>query len=1268
MRGVSNSGAKTPSARPSLFGTDSPGAGLEAAFLSIVPDAYTIGTNDNSRTVSDVGPKSAPPTLHHAAQVNTWTPTAMGGGCSAVAAAKSRTSRASRGSASGRGAGAGAGAGVLGSFTQGSQSWYPTPYDEEDDDDGEGPGDYCSNGGKGAAGGRVTRASQSHTEGVSRRTARSSGALLGAVLCARVSYPGCTPDLDDDGDEGAHASEDEEMQSASASDSDNGSDPAAEAMEVEVQVGAVRASGLSLTGRFRRLQPNRHGTGSGSGRGAPRRARNAGGAGTRAHHSDGCAVYGGGGGAGFHDFFGLEELVGAEDLAGVMCSLPTAPPASAAERLAARRSSASSSQTPLTAAAAAAAARRRSRTEHPAVVAGVGCAGGAASGSSPFLRRSHNAGLLGSNPSHPDVEEVDDEGEGAMRAAGDPAERLFTRGSYGAQQGAAAGGPSRTASVASASAAGSSGSAASQRVWICAPPLPPAAATVAFILPGAGDAVQATTAAELAAAAAGCDKDRDLLRVQSRRPGFVDRSEGGCLAAAVASSVCSAAAAASGFSHQGSGADTAGAAAAYPLEARDDGGGGVSAASSGGATAASQRRHSALNAAARVEPRRGGFTRARRHNLVAPYLGPGGHAPPAYIPHMPPGAAAVGGVVGGGSGAASIGNSFTAWSAPATAVNSPGAGGRLFADASAWAGVVGAGRRSSAGAAFAVASGGDNNDEDDSCALYGDDGRWEAHRRLAPLSGSGAAAGMPRCAAGLNLSRGPSSRSRDRARDSRNSGPGDEGDDEAEAEAAAELGGAAVLAPRRPRRCSGGPDDAADGPVFNASASTAATVSAYRGAGPDSRELDSGGKCTIRRAPFVLGSGALDDAEAAAATAAERERERHDVGGDGDGAMTPLVDVMIAEAGVADALVGVDRYHRMQRLVGPHTRPPPPHARQPLVSHAALAAASGLVPATPAADAFASPAANWSSGASGGAAEADASLPEPLSSAALAAVAALEGAAVVLPCGTGAAAADEAPSAVVGGRAHFRLRRSNASSVLASRPPSPPPEEVLLPAGEVQPAVAAGAIAAFGDGVVCAADFVLTERRPAPVPASRRKTWDDEEEDMGPSATRYLPALPPSPSPPPLLLAELPDASDRGSAGSCTMDAAAAEAVAAAAAAAVGAAGGDPGATGATGAGLLASIHSADTAASMEEVAPAFELLRARQPNRHPHHSLAGLTHDGTSAASSAASSMNGRGGLVDAGVNANAEGGTARLAALRRLAVGPSRPAWGLVHVSRGL
>eukprot|EP00198_Chlamydomonas_reinhardtii_P006955 XP_001696291.1 predicted protein [Chlamydomonas reinhardtii] len=442
MRGVSNSGAKTPSARPSLFGTDSPGAGLEAAFLSIVPDAYTIGTNDNSRT--------------------------------------------------------------------------------------------------------------SHTEGVSRRTARSSGALLGAVLCARVSYPGCTPDLDDDGDEGAHASEDEEMQSASASDSDNGSDPAAEAMEVEVQ--------------------------------------------------------------------------------------------------------------------------------------------------------------------------VDDEGEGAMRAAGDPAERLFTRGSYGAQQGAAAGGPSRTASVASASAAGSSGSAASQRVWICAPPLPPAAATVAFILPGAGDAVQATTAAELAAAAAGCDKDRDLLRVQSRRPGFVDRSEGGCLAAAVASSVCSAAAAASGFSHQGSGADTDGAAAAYRLEDLDDCGGGVSAASSGGATAASQRRHSALNAAA---------------------------------------------------------------------------------------------------------------------------------------------------------------------------------------------------------------------------------------------------------------------------------------------------------------------------------------------------------------------------------------------------------------------------------------------------------QEVLLPAGEVQPAVAAGAIAAFGDGVVCAADFVLTERRPAPVPASRRKTWDDEEEDMGPSATR-----------------------------------------------------------------------------------------------------LAGLTHDGTSAASSAASSMNGRGGLVDAGVNANAEGGTARLAALRRLAVGPSRPAWGLVHV----
>ncbi len=50
------------------------------------------------------------------------------------------------------------------------------------------------------------------------------------------------------------------------------------------------------------------------------------------------------------------------------------------------------------------------------------------------------------------------------------------------------------------------------------------------------------------------------------------------------------------------------------------------------------------------------------------------------------------------------------------------------------------------------------------------------------------------------------------------------------------------------------------------------------------------------------------------------------------------------------------------------------------------------------------------------------------------------------------------------------------------------------------------------------------------------------------------------------------------------------------------------------------------------------------------------------SRASSAASST---GGLVDRGVGAHAAGGAARLAAMRQLAVGPARPAWGLVHVS---
>ncbi|KAG2438560.1 hypothetical protein HXX76_005111 [Chlamydomonas incerta] len=1217
MRGVSNSGAKAPSARPSLFGTDSRDVGMESAFLSIVPD-----TNHNSSNGSDPGPRSAPPSLPHA-HVNTWTPSAIGRGCTAVAAAKSRTSRASRGSA---GAGAGA-AGVLGSFKQGSQSWYPTPYGR-DDEDGECPRSYGSNG-RNSTAGRVARASKSHTEG-GRRTTRSSGALAGASLWARVSHPGRTPgsdgneDDDDDDSEGRGRA-----MRGSASESD--SDP--EIVEEEQGTGAVPASGLSMTGRFRRLQQGRQGSGSG-----PRRASAA----ARAHHSDGCAGYGGGAANGF-DFFGLDELVGAEDLAGVMRSMPTVAPASATERLAARRSCGSSSQVPPalpSASASASAARRRSRSNHPAV-AGVGSGGGAAPGGSPFLRRSHNAGLLGSNPAHPDVDEEDGDEEQER----DAAERLFTRSSYGAPaQHGAAGGPSRIASVAGAgSTAGSGASAASQRVWIRAPPPPPAAAAanVAFVLPGAGagDAVRATSAAELAAAAAGCDEERDLLRVQSRRPGFVDRSAGGSLAAAVASSVCSAAV--GGCSHPGSGADTDGAgacgAAAFMLEDAD--GDGYSAASSGGGgAAAAQRRHSALDAAARVEPRRAGFIRARRHNSVAPYLGPGSHPPPAYIPHLPPGAAAVGGFIrggggagggGSGSGVGSSGNSFTAWSAPATAVNSPGAGGRLFADAAAWAGVVGAGRRSSAGAAYVAATGGaaagDNDNDDDAGALYGDDGRWEAHRRIAPLSGGGgAAAGMPRGAAGLNLSRGPSSRSRDRQRDGRNSGPGDEGDDEAEAEAAAAVEpGTAAPASRRPRRCSGAPD-AAGGAASSVSGSTA-SASVYDDAGPDSRERDSEGKYAIRRAPFVLGSGALEDAEAAATAEAQGAAARH--GRHGDAAVPPS----------ADAEAGVDHYDRVQLLAGPHTRPRPPHALPPLVSHVALAAANVL--AAPAA----------------GGAEAEAEAPEPLSSAALAAVAALEGAAPVLPCGTGAAAEDEAPSAVVGGRAHFRLRRSNASSVVASRPPSPPPEEVLLspevllPPGEAYPAGATGA--------------------PLERQHGEEEEEEDDEEDPGPRATHHLLPLPPSPSPPPLLLAELPDASDRDSAGSGTLDAAAAEAVAAAAAAAVGAAH----TTGGAGARHLASMRSNGTAASMEEVAPAFgaaavELLRARQPNHHhAHHGLAGLIHDGSSAASSAASSMNGRGGLVDQGMDANAEGGAARLTALRRLAVGPSRPAWGLVHAGVG-
>ncbi|GIL49934.1 hypothetical protein Vafri_6247 [Volvox africanus] len=78
-----------------------------------------------------------------------------------------------------------------------------------------------------------------------------------------------------------------------------------------------------------------------------------------------------------------------------------------------------------------------------------------------------------------------------------------------------------------------------------------------------------------------------------------------------------------------------------------------------------------------------------------------------------------------------------------------------------------------------------------------------------------------------------------------------------------------------------------------------------------------------------------------------------------------------------------------------------------------------------------------------------------------------------------------------------------------------------------------------------------------------------------------------------------------------------------------------------------------------EELSPAFgptAAMRARQ-----------MVKRSSSCGSSDGGTPYGMGGLVDSGVEANAETGAARLAMMKRLAVGPPRPAWGLIHAGIG-
>ncbi|GIM01900.1 hypothetical protein Vretimale_6677 [Volvox reticuliferus] len=79
----------------------------------------------------------------------------------------------------------------------------------------------------------------------------------------------------------------------------------------------------------------------------------------------------------------------------------------------------------------------------------------------------------------------------------------------------------------------------------------------------------------------------------------------------------------------------------------------------------------------------------------------------------------------------------------------------------------------------------------------------------------------------------------------------------------------------------------------------------------------------------------------------------------------------------------------------------------------------------------------------------------------------------------------------------------------------------------------------------------------------------------------------------------------------------------------------------------------------VEELSPAFgptPAMRARQ-----------MVKRSSSRGSSNGGAQNSIGGLVDPGVEANAETGAARLAMMKRLAVGPPRPAWGLVSAGIG-
>ncbi|KXZ52248.1 hypothetical protein GPECTOR_10g879 [Gonium pectorale] len=376
-----------------------------------------------------------------------------------------------------------------------------------------------------------------------------------------------------------------------------------------------------------------------------------------------------GGGVGWYDFFGFgDELVGAaEVVAGVMAALPASTPA---DRLAARRSSNGGGS---------GAGRRRSsnggealhhrRCTRSALKRSNG-------GNLLFAPRSSTDGGGGGGGANSNVGGDSSDSDTSSSPPASAAQPVLERPTTGA----------------------SSGSASGRRVAALRPP------PLSFVLPG-GDADATGDAIVLQAGGGGSgggapsggavgvisavahNDDQDLLRVQSRRPGFVDRT-GGSLAAAVVHKV------------------------AAPLADVRDGAGGDPDSGvfrrSGGGTFTVQPRAPELPAD--EEPRHSAFL---RRNSIAPCAG---GRPPNFIPYSLPNragsaAATVGSCTdaapaGGAAGAVPAG-SYAAWSAPNTVASSPSAAPMSLAGM--WAGVLGA--RRSTGSVSGGGGGGSSSDE-----------------------------------------------------------------------------------------------------------------------------------------------------------------------------------------------------------------------------------------------------------------------------------------------------------------------------------------------------------------------------------------------------------------------------------------------------------------------------------------------------------------------------------------------------------------------------